>query len=156
MMMALFGMVCTMGFAQKTTQSYTSTQARLLDVNASAYVKPLTVEMKVTSNERKQFSFHLSAKEVNGLDGQVENIRSYAVYRASTDPASPFCQAGCDVVVAATFNITSPDTNQGVDVTVVGFPAVYQNWATATDNDLRWIPYATTTGKLEQTAAVKK
>lgn len=127
--------VCLTGYAQKgnTEYRFRDTQARLLDVLSNAYVKPLTVELQVTSNARKSFHLQLSKQEVEqDMQGDLENIRSYAVFQAS--------QAWeCDVVVAATFNVKTNDEGTGYIVDVIGFPADFVNWKTATQTDYEWI-----------------
>ena len=44
-----------------------------------------------------------------------------------------------DVIVAATFNFETADLKNGGTLEVVGFPANFVNWQTATDGDLEWI-----------------
>lgn len=140
----------TSTYAQKATYKFQATQARLLDVTSDAYVKPLTVELKVKTNTRIRHKLHLTTDEVNALKGDVNNIRSFAVYDASK-------AQGCDVIVAATFNIKSDDSN-GIDVELVGYPADYVNWKTATREDYEWIRMekTQTTSDAEKTAAIKK
>jgi len=47
----------------------------------------------------------------------------------------------CDVIVAPSFNIdyNSAKDNGVVHVEVVGFPADYVNWKSATSEDMQWI-----------------
>lgn len=67
--------------AQKTTVKFQDTQARLLDVKTNAYVKPLTVELKVdTSKGRISDEWSLSKEQVEvEMGGDLANIRSWGV-----------------------------------------------------------------------------
>ena len=84
--MVLFACIGILGVqAQKTTVEYKDTQARLLDVVSNAYVKPLTVELKVdTSKGRIRDEWPISKKvaEVD-MGGDIANIRSWGVYMSS-------------------------------------------------------------------------
>ena len=59
------------------------------------------------------------------------NVRSWATYKANED-------AGSDVIMAATYKVETNDEG-GYTVTVVGFPAVFSKWYTATKDDYEWI-----------------
>lgn len=119
-----------LSYAQKTEYHFQDTQARLLDVTSNAYVKPLTVELNVLTKEHKTWVFPLTVAEVEAMKNDLVNLRSYAVYAASK-------QENCDVIVAATFNIKS--VRNGFEVTVIGYPANFVNWKTATKDDYEWI-----------------
>ncbi len=136
-------------FAQKTEYHFQDTQARLLDVTSNAYVKPLTVELNVLTKEHKTWVFPLTNAEVDAMKGDLVNIRSYAVYAASK-------QENCDVIVAATFNVKS--VKGGFEVTVVGYPANFINWKTATKDDYEWIKMekVQTTSEKDKIAPVVK
>lgn len=119
------------GYAQKSEFRFQDTQARLLDVNSNAYVKPLTVELKVLTTTRVSEIIKLTKQEVElDMKGDLNNIRSYAVYRASQ-------LHNCDVIVAATFNVRTADG--GYEVNIIGYPANFVNWKTATQADYEWI-----------------
>lgn len=118
-------------FGQKSEFRFQDTQARLLDVQSNAYVQPLTVELKVKSQTRISEVIPLTKQEVEGdMKGDLNNIRSYAVYRASQ-------LHNCDVIVAATFNIRT--AGDGYEVNIIGYPADFVNWRTATKDDYEWI-----------------
>ena len=142
MMIALA--MCTISFAQKTEFKFQATQARLLDVMSNAYVKPLTVELQIISSK-------LTKQEVEqDMKGDLENVRSYAVYRASQ-------LHDCDVIVAATFNIRT--AGDGYEVNIIGYPANFVNWKTATQADYEWIQMektVTTSEREKIAAAIKK
>ncbi len=144
LMAALLMVVCATGaMAQKTNQviSLKETQARLLDVMSNAYVKPLTVELKVDNSKgRIRDSIRVSAAEIIELgviapNGAIDmaNLRSYGVYKIAK-------KYNCDVIVAAIFNFVANDLlKDGGVLEVVGFPANFVNWKTAEDSDLEWI-----------------
>lgn len=140
--MLLFVLMSLTAFAQSKTTRIQETQARLLDVTTNAYVKPLTVELKVISG-RTVDSWKLSKEQVeNDFRGNVANIRSWAVYMASR-------KHDCDLMVAATFNFRSLDNGDGYEIEIVGFPAIFQNWATITENDMYWINLENSSRKTE-------
>ena len=141
--------------AQKTTQvQYQETQARLLDVSSNAYVKPLTVELKVKGNQRIREIVKIPRNfALVAMKADPSNWRSYAVYEVSKRMA-------CDVIVAATFNIKYDEVagDQDVQIEVVGYPADFTNWQTATTQDLEWIRMekTITTAEREKIAAAVK
>lgn len=138
-------------YAQKTEFRFQDTQARLLDVTSNAYVKPLTVELKVLTNKRVSEIIKLTRQEVEqDMKGDLNNIRSFAVYRASQ-------LHDCDVIVAATFNVRT--AGEGYEVNIIGYPANFVNWQTATQADYEWIKMektVTTSERDKIAAAVRK
>jgi len=138
-------------YAQKTEFRFQDTQARLLDVTSNAYVKPLTVELKVLTNKRVSEIIKLTRQEVEqDMKGDLNNIRSFAVYRASQ-------LHDCDVIVAATFNVRT--AGEGYEVNIIGYPANFVNWQTATQADYEWIKMektVTTSERDKISAAVRK
>lgn len=145
----------TATFAQKTTQvQYQETQARLLDVSSNAYVKPMTVELKVKSDKRIREMVKIPRDfALTAMKADPSNWRSYAVYEVSK-------RLDCDVIVAATFNIKFDEVagDKDVQIEVVGFPADFVNWQTATEKDLEWIRMekTITTAEREKIAAAVK
>jgi hypothetical protein len=154
-LMAIFSFIGIMGMhAQKTTVKYQDTQARLLDVTTNAYVKPLTVELKVdTSKGRISDEWILTKEQVEvEMGGDLVNIRSWGVYQSSK-------KHNADVIVAATFNFQTDDTRNGFyKLTVVGYPASFINWSTATQADYEWIRMekVVTTSDREKISAIVK
>lgn len=138
-------------YGQKTEFRFQDTQARLLDVTSNAYVKPLTVELQVLTNKRVSEVIKLTRQEVEqDMKGDLTNIRSFAVYRASQ-------LHDCDVIVAATFNIRT--AGDGYEVNIIGYPANFVNWKTASQADYEWIKMektVTTSDKDKISAAVRK
>lgn len=142
-------------FAQKNTVvQYMNTQARRLDVSSNAYVKPLTVELKMKSQQRIREIVKISkATAMGAMNADPNNWRNYAVYEVSK-------RLNCDVIVAATFNIKFDEIagDKDVQIEVVGFPADFTNWQTATNQDLEWIKtniISTTADRANINAAVK-
>ena len=124
--------------AQKTVKfEMQESQARVLDVNPSTYVKPVIAELSVdTSKGRLRDTWTLNSDELaariikNDDKATLQNLRTYAVYKSSE-------KANCDVVIAATFDIRI--TDDGASITIVGYPANFTNWKTGTVADYEWI-----------------
>lgn len=137
--------------AQKTTSyRYEDTEARALDMVSTGYVKPLTVELKVDEAKgRQRFSYDMDKDFVeNDMKGDVENIRSYGLFKASSD-------ANCDVIVAPTFHLYT-NNKGGYTLEVVGYAGVFVNWKTLTNEDMSWIDKAKTTGDRQNVDAKLK
>lgn len=125
--------ICS-AMAQKAMVKIQDTQARMLDVTSNGYVKPLTVELKVDDSKGRVRDIWPLTKEQAEVEmkGDIVNIRSYAVYMSSK-------KHNADVIVAATFNFKTTDNGDGYEIEVVGFPASFINWKTATPTDYEWI-----------------
>lgn len=127
-------------YAQKTVKfDYQTSQARVLDVNPSTYVKPLVAEVIVDSSKgRIRDSWILTSDELAARlvrkdvidDASIQNLRSYAVFKSSE-------KHNCDLIIAATFDIHI--TENGAEVSVVGYPANFANWSTGVKADYDWI-----------------
>ena len=109
-----------MGFAQKTTiksESFSDTQARMVEVTARSYVRPLIVDMVVAKGQaRKVYNKSYNRTEVEvAMGGNLDNLRSRVIYDATTD-------WNCDAVVAATFKIELNPDGSGYSVEMKGFP----------------------------------
>ncbi len=139
--------------AQKDKVKIQDTQARLLDVTSNAYVKPLTVELVIDKSKGRIRDEWTLTKELaeTEMKGDIVNIRSYAVYMSSQ-------KHNADVIVAATFNFRTNDEGTGYLITVVGYPATFQNWKTADASDYEWIRMekTLTTADREKISAVVK
>ncbi len=112
-------------------------QARVLDVYPSTYIKPVIAELTVdTSMGRIRDVWPLTAPELaartinNNATATLQNLRTYAVFKSSE-------KHNCDVVIAATFDIHI--TERGATITIVGYPANFSNWQTGTVADYEWI-----------------
>ena len=125
--------------AQKTvikTESFSDTQARMLEVTAKAYVRPLVVDLVVPKGQqRKIFKKLYSYNEVVvAMAGNPDNLRSRAVYDATEE-------WGCDAAVAATFKIELTPDGTAYEVEMKGFPANFdpQSWHMLSKLDEEWI-----------------
>ena len=140
-------------YAQKTKVRMQETQARLLDVTSNAYVKPLTVELQIDKSKgRIKDEWTLTREQAEQeMNGDLVNIRSYAIYMSSQ-------KHNADVIVAATFNVKTNDDGNGYKVTVIGYPATFINWKTAEASDYEWIRMekTLTTADKDKIAAVIK
>ncbi len=140
-------------YAQKAHVRIQDTQARLLDVTSNAYVKPLTVELEIIDSQgRIRDVWPLTREQVEvEFQGDIRNIRSYAVYMSSQ-------KHNVDVIVAATFNFSTNEEGTGYNIVVVGYPAIFTNWRTANDTDYEWIRMekAITTSDRDKISAIVK
>lgn len=132
----IFSVMCIGNIAnaqRTTTYHYEDTQARALDMVSMGYVKPLVNEVRVDATKgRQKFTIQMEKNFVEGdMKGDVANIRSYGVFKASE-------KWGCDVVVAPTFHLFTNEAG-GYTLEVVGFSGSFVNWRTMTDADLGWI-----------------
>ena len=127
--------LCAMGWtltadAQKTAV-YRSSQTRLVEPRMGVYTKPLIADLEIVKDLGKiKDVWTFTPEEVNALGGDEVNVRTRALY-LSVDSHK------VDVIVAASFDMES--TNAGTKVTVIGYPARFVNWRTATDADNEWI-----------------
>ena len=135
---ALLALTFTAANAQKTvvkTESFSSTQARMLEVTAKSYVRPLVVDLVVPKGQKRLiYSRVYTRTDVEvGLSGNLDNLRSRVIYDATSD-------WNCDAVVAATFKIELlPD--DGYSVEMKGFPANFDpdSWHPMEENDYQWL-----------------
>lgn len=154
LVLALLAVLALHAQAQKTTVKMQETQARALDMQANGYVRPLTVELQVidpaAGSVRDIWPLTKEQAEVE-MHGDLQNIRSYAVYMSSKKHKA-------DVIVAATFNFRTSEQTGGYEIEVVGFPAKFVNWKTATPADLEWIRMekVQTTSERDKLGAVVK
>lgn len=141
--------MCSLGFAQKTfikSESFSDTQARMVEVTARSYVRPLIVDMVVAKGQaRKVYSKTYSRTEVEvAMGGNLDNLRSRVIYDAATD-------WNCDAVVAATFKIELVSDGTGYNVEMKGFPGNFdpQSWHPMEQRDFEWFDRAAKLGTVE-------
>lgn len=137
----IFGCVLASGInasAQKNVKfEIQESQARVLDVYPSTYVKPIIAELAVdTSKGRIRETWKLTSDELasrtikDDYDATLQNLRVYAVYKSAE-------KNNCDVIIAATFDVRL--TDEGATINIVGYPANFTNWKTGTVADYDWI-----------------
>lgn len=138
-----------MGFAQKTTiksESFSDTQARMVEVTARSYVRPLIVDMVVAKGQaRKVYNKSYNRTEVEvAMGGNLDNLRSRVIYDATTD-------WNCDAVVAATFKIELNPDGSGYNVEMKGFPGNFdpQSWHPMEQKDFEWFDRTVKFGTVE-------
>lgn len=118
--------------AQKVVE-FRESQARVLEPQQNAYVKPLIVELEINMAKGKiTDNWMFTNREVNALSGEVSNLRARALFNSTL-------KHNADVIVAATFDIASLEDGSGYEVKVIGYPANYKNWRTAETEDYEWI-----------------
>lgn len=127
--MLLLG-VCQVA-AQKRVE-FREAQARLWEPQQSAYVKPLIVDLKMDESlGRVHYVVTFSNAQVEALNGDIGNMRSNALFQAIE-------KYGADLIVGATFDIQSLADGSGYAVTVIGYPAKYENWRSVAPEDYGW------------------
>lgn len=132
--------------AQKTvikTESFSDTQARMLEVTAKSYVRPLVVDLVVKKGQtRMLFKHSYTRNDVDvAMGGSLDNLRSRVIYDATADPAW-----NCDAVVAPTFKIELSQDQKMYVVEMKGFPANFDpdSWhplgkGTEAEDDYKWL-----------------
>ena len=125
--------------AQKSvtkTESFSDTQARMLEVTAKSIVRPLVVDLTVAKGQqRKLFSRSYTRKDVEvAMSGNLDNLRSRAIYDAASE-------WNCDAIVAATFKIELSQDAMSYIVEMKGFPANFDanSWHSLSDSDFKWM-----------------
>lgn len=139
LMLASFALMSLTVYAQKTvitTRNFSDTQARMLEVTATSYVRPLVVDLTVQrGQQRKLFTKNYSKVDFEvAMGANLDNLRSRAIYDASE-------QWGCDAIVAATFKIEYNESDQVYMLEMKGFPANFDpdSWHSMDDKDFKWI-----------------
>lgn len=131
----IFSLTAT--YAQKTvvtTKSFSDTQARMLEVTAKSYVKPLIVDLKVVG-PRNTFAKAYSKTDVEiAMDGNLDNLRSRGIYDAAD-------KWNCDAIVAATFKIELSADGTVYNLEMKGFPANFDqtSWHPMNEKDYQWL-----------------
>lgn len=108
-----------------------------MDVYPTAYVHPLVAEVVVDTKTGRihdtwtlSVNDFISRQDPDNYDATLQNLRAYGLFKSSE-------KHGCDLIVAAMFDIKISD--QGVVITLVGYPANFANWASVTSADYNWI-----------------
>lgn len=124
--------------AEKTVRfDFQTSEARTIDVHPSTYIHPLVAEVVVdTKTGRIHDTWTLTPAEFISRQypdndaATLRNLRAYGLFKSSE-------KHGCDLIVAATFDIKISD--QGVVINLIGYPANFANWSSATTADFNWI-----------------
>lgn len=130
MLMAMFGLSQTV--MAQTKDEYRQSQSRMLEPQQQVFVRPLVVDLKVTTTERQKAVWPFPDVDINKMTTQdVENLKINSLYLTAQ-------KFDADVIVAATFDVRT--VKKGLEITVIGFPAKYENWKVATkEEDYKWI-----------------
>lgn len=138
LLLATIGLTAISVNAQKavvvTTKSFSDTQARMLEVTAKSYVRPLIVDLKVIG-PRNTFTKQYSKTDVEvAMGGNLDNLRSRAIYDASE-------KLNCDAIVAATFKIELTADGNAYNLEMKGFPANFDqaSWHPMNEKDYQWL-----------------
>jgi len=138
----------TLSFAQKV--EYKEAQTRVIEPLQDVYVRPMVADLEILSENRKTYGPTLYFENyklsdiLTRLDAAevLEQAKIFATYQAAKEE-------NADVIVGATYMVThhidasGKISENGVDITVNGYPARYVNWhkmgEVSTDKD--WVPY---------------
>ena len=136
-----------------TQQSYSETQARMVEITAGSYAMPLIAEVEVQSEQMKTLRVRYSNAEVDGMNNNPQNLRSRMLYDATNAVITEFDGKtvqgwNCDLVVAPQFKITTLKDNTGFEVELKGFPANFKkgSWRSIRPTDYDWIKIDKTYG----------
>lgn len=130
LLMAILGLSQTV--KAQTKDEYRQSQSRMLEPQQQVFVRPLVVDLKVTTTERQKAVWPFPDVDINKMTTQdVENLKINSLYLTAQ-------KFDADVIVAATFDVRT--VKKGLEITVIGFPAKYENWKVATkEEDYKWI-----------------
>lgn len=136
--------------AQQKRDEYRQSQSRMLEPLQEVFVRPLVVDLHVLTESRQKATWPFPDVKVTEMTvGDVETMKTNALYLTAQ-------KYDADVIVAASFDIRT--VKKGIEVTVIGFPARYENWKVAeTEADYKWIKevYDLRTTKNYENNAVK-
>lgn len=124
----LFG---TQSYAQVKVVTYRETNAPSNDPMSGVIVTPVLADLKVISEKMiytEEFDVVLNS---TNIDANVMNFKSLALLNALK-------KSGADLMVGPLYEVSS--TPQGLKITVSGWPAVYTNFRSATENDQWMVP----------------
>lgn len=118
--------------AAQSKGEYRQSQSRMIEPQQQVFVRPLVVDLHVTTNERQKAVWPFPEVDIYKMTVQdVENLKINALYLTAQ-------KMDADVIVAPTFDIRT--VKKGIEITVIGFPAKYENWKVAEkEEDYKWI-----------------
>lgn len=129
MLAALMLGVAQNAMAQKV--DYRQSQSRMLEPQQQVFVRPLVVDLNVTTTERQKAVWPFEGDITKMTTQDIYNLKINALYLTAQ-------KMDADVIVAPTFDIRT--VKKGIEITVIGFPAKYENWKVATkEEDYKWI-----------------
>lgn len=129
MLAALMLGVAQNAMAQKV--DYRQSQSRMLEPQQQVFVRPLVVDLNVITTERQKAVWPFEGDITKMTTQDIYNLKINALYLTAQ-------KMDADVIVAPTFDIRT--VKKGIEITVIGFPAKYENWKVATkEEDYKWI-----------------
>lgn len=116
----------------QTKGEYRQSQSRMIEPQQEVFVRPLVVDLHVTTTDRQKAVWPFPDVDIYKMTvSDVENLKINALYLTAQ-------KFDADVIVAPTFDIRT--VKKGIEITVIGFPAKYENWKVATEEeDYKWI-----------------
>lgn len=118
--------------AQSSKGEYRQSQSRMLEPMQQVFVRPLVVDLKVTESTRQTSTWPFPEYDVTKMTlDDINNLKVNALYLTAQ-------KFDADVIVAPTFDVRT--VKKGIEITVNGYPAKYENWKVATKaEDYQWI-----------------
>lgn len=108
------------------------TQARMLDISASAHVRPLTVEIEIDKSVgRIKETWSYTKEDVIAMGGDLSNIRANGLYKTAQ-------KHNADIIVAPLFDLRTEDGDT-YRLTVIGYPGNFVNWKSLEAKDSTWM-----------------
>ena len=128
----LLGSLPQVSNAQSSKGEYRQSQSRMLEPLQQVFVRPLVVDLKVIKDERQTFNCPYPEADVTKMTvTDIANLKVNALYLMAQEHEA-------DVIVAPTFDIRT--VKKGIEITVKGYPARYENWKVASEEkDYQWI-----------------
>lgn len=119
-------------YAYAQQVKFQQSQTRIIEPLQDVYVRPLVVDLEIIKTDRQvygPFTEYID-KDVTQISfAELEDAKKNAVYNAAIiDDA--------DVIVAATFDVRTPEKGKGILITVRGYPAKYTNWRKVSANGI--------------------
>lgn len=126
------GGITQTAMAQSSKAEYRQSQSRMLEPMQQVFVRPLVVDLKVTESKRQTSTWPFPEYDVTKMTlADINNLKVNALYLTAQ-------KFDADVIIAPTFDVRT--VKKGIEITVNGYPASYENWKVATsEEDYGWI-----------------
>ncbi len=131
LLIGILALICSCSAPKATSYSYS--EYKTISPSQSVYTAPLMADL-VVAKERITYAERINQNITKLTDAEVDAL---ATREKETVIANAIKANNADVLVAPMVNITT-DTNKNLVIVVTGYPATYQNFRNATEND-QWI-----------------
>lgn len=114
--------------------AYQNAQVRVANVTTYAAQRPLMVDVRVLEPQTKITDVWTVTEDkfVNEFRSDINSLRAWGA-------AQSVKKHKCDVLVAPLFDVVKSATSTSYEITVTGFPAVLENWANATVEEMNYL-----------------